>query len=112
MFYTFYDSWLLANRRSRARFHYTLVYEDVYVVDLDDGAVSVTNDAEAVCRDMAEAASVPGQGFAGRIYYRDTERNWDELLHANGTFKDYARITAEEQAWHVIEGIDALLDGK
>lgn len=52
----------------------------VWIVDLD-GAVSVTNDAEAVCREMH--AEWPGH----RVYYRDTDGNWDELvMNGDGVF--------------------------
>lgn len=51
----------------------------VFIVDLN-GDKSVTNDAEAV---VAKLHSVfPGY----RIVYRDTQNDWDELVHRNGTF--------------------------
>jgi uncharacterized protein involved in tellurium resistance len=56
----------------------------IWVIDLDDGAMSVTNDAEAV------VAALVAQYGDRRIMYRDTEGNWDELEHENGRFLDYA----------------------
>lgn len=55
----------------------------VWIVDLDCGGPSVTNDAERVCRCLH--AEYPGR----RIFYRDTMGNWDELDHAAGTFRGY-----------------------
>ena len=68
----------------RACFTITGVGSDrVYIVD-NDGPVSVTNDAEAV---VARVNAVhPGK----RIIYKDTMGQWDELLHVNGVFTDFA----------------------
>jgi predicted double-glycine peptidase len=52
----------------------------VYLADENDGAMSITNDAEAVT--MWTNNLYPDR----RIYYRDTEGNWDELVHKNGVF--------------------------
>lgn len=52
----------------------------VYIMDNDDGSLSVTNDAERVCREIA--ALYPGH----RIVYRDTMGRWDELVHHEGRF--------------------------
>lgn len=57
----------------------------VWIVDdWNPNVLSVTNDAEAVC----EAVNIKWPGH--RIIYRDTEGNWDELIHANGTFQRFA----------------------
>lgn len=49
----------------------------IYIVDQDLGR-TVTNDAANVCRELhAQYADY-------RIIYRDTEGNWDELLHDKG----------------------------
>ena len=55
----------------------------VWIEDCD-GHVSVTNDAEAVCRHLQH--DFPGY----RIIYRDTDGNWDELVHRDGVFERYA----------------------
>ena len=61
----------------------------VWIVDdWNPHVLSVTNDAEQVCEDVNR--KFPGH----RIIYRDTEGNWDELVHANGTFQ---RFTAARQ---------------
>ena len=52
--------------------------------------LSVTNDAENVVEQVSKAA--PGR----RIIYKDSEGNWDELLHDNGFFTGFfARYTEE-----------------
>lgn len=53
--------------------------EIVWLVDRDSG-MSVTNDAEAVVAEVH--ALCPGR----RIIYRDTDGNWDELVHKDGVF--------------------------
>ena len=55
----------------------------VWIVD-EDGWKSVTNDAERVCADVNRLY----HGF--RIIYRDTDGNWDELVHLDGHFNNYA----------------------
>lgn len=77
-----------------ARFHYHTVQMPgpdrpaiVWIVDDFSEAIptrTVTNDAESVCQRVH--ASYPNY----RIIYRDTDGNWDELLHDAGVFKDYA----------------------
>ncbi len=59
----------------------------VWIVDdFQEGSpsLSVTNDAEAVCK--AVHAKYPNH----RIIYCDTDGKWDELLHNAGVFKGYA----------------------
>lgn len=64
--------------------------EAVWIVDNFDeprpaGAhLTVTNDAEGVCEELA-------MHYDGRkIYYRDTDGNWDELQHLRGKFTGFA----------------------
>jgi hypothetical protein len=57
----------------------------VHLIDLDNG-ISVTNDAENVVSEVH--ARYPNC----RIVYRDTAGYWDELVHNNGTFTDFAPI--------------------
>jgi YD repeat-containing protein len=72
---------------NRSHWH-TLAYDGarrlVWIVDEDDGAVSVTNDAEAVVAELYQRHP------ACRFIYRDSMGNWDELLHANGVFAGFA----------------------
>ncbi len=56
--------------------------EIVWIEDLGVGK-TVTNDAEAVC---AELFNEVGNK---RIIYKDTDGNWDELLHDKGYFTGY-----------------------
>jgi hypothetical protein len=52
----------------------------IYIIDLDLGAKTITNDAEAVVKHVLN--DFP----RFRIVYRDTEGNWNELCHNNGKF--------------------------
>ncbi len=63
----------------------------VWIVDLD-GPISVTNDAEAVCRELNAAHP------AHRIFYRDTEGFWDELVHQDGRFIDFRLLPERVRA--------------
>lgn len=47
--------------------------------------LSVTNDAEAVCHHVAKHY---GEDIV--IYYRDTDDNWDQLVHDKGRFITFA----------------------
>lgn len=55
----------------------------IYLADENDGAMSITNDAEAVV--MWANRLYPNR----RIIYRDTEGHWDELVHEDGVFKHF-----------------------
>jgi hypothetical protein len=61
----------------------------VFIIDDNTGRMSVTKDAEAVVAKVN--ADYPGR----RIIYRDSDLNWDELLHDNGRFIDFARYQEE-----------------
>lgn len=54
----------------------------VFIVDNDVG-MTITNDAENVVIDVLK--SYPNH----RIIYRDTNHQWDELLHWNGEFVNF-----------------------
>lgn len=56
----------------------------VWIVDLDRGARSVTNDADRVVARIL--ADYPGY----RIIYRDSLGNWDELKHDGARFTGFA----------------------
>lgn len=73
---------------SRAYYNISKVTADkVFITDDGVDVMSVTNDAECVVREIAGA--YPGK----RIIYRDSMGQWDELLHKNGEFVDFARYT-------------------
>jgi len=62
----------------------------VYIADLNLSAMSVTNDAEAVVAEI-----VPR--FKGkRIVYKDSDGNWDELVHNGREFTGFAPSKAPE----------------
>jgi len=55
-----------------------------FIVDLNQGRKSVTNDAEWVVERVLEKFPT------NRIVYRDSQGDWDELLHNNGEFTGFA----------------------
>jgi hypothetical protein len=67
----------------------------VFIVDLNDGNMSVTNDAEAVVDEVVRnyRRHTPQSISGPRIIYRDSDGQWDELVHVNGVFKTFARYT-------------------
>jgi len=78
--------WAKARQMSKADFKVVSTEEDrVFLIDLDTGSRSVTNDAEAVAAEIrAEYGNI-------RIIYRDATGNWDEIIPATGgvIFKRY-----------------------
>jgi hypothetical protein len=64
----------------------------LFIEDLDDGGMSVTNAAEHVC-DLVHYL----RGSL-RIVYRDTMGRWDELVHQDGVFQRYAPYDGEVPA--------------
>jgi len=70
--------------KAQAHYDYETVTEKyVLIADLNDGARTITNDAEAVVEEVHN--SFPGR----RIFYRDTEGVIDELDHVNGRFRGF-----------------------
>jgi len=70
--------------RAGATFEVVKVTDEmVWIRDLDAGR-SVTNDAERVCDELAIEYG------NRRIVYRDTDGNWDELVHEHGKFLSFA----------------------
>lgn len=74
------------NRKARAK--YELVEFEgqpgvIFIRDLDQGGVSVTNDAEAVVEEVHKL--YPGK----RIVYRDSYGDWGELIHTAGKFTEF-----------------------
>jgi hypothetical protein len=66
----------IKERKHMAKADYAVIQVDsdrVFLVDLDLGGRSVTNDAEAVCEEMQ--ATYLGR----RVIYRDTMGKWDEM---------------------------------
>ena len=58
--------------------------EIIWIRDLNLGNISVTNDAEGVCRRVWH--EYPGR----RIIYQDSEGDWSELKHDGGKFTGFA----------------------
>ncbi len=55
----------------------------VFLVDADRGRMSVTNDAENVVEYINKL--YPNK----RIMYKDSEKQWGELVHKDGNFIGY-----------------------
>ena len=73
---------------SRASYTVTkVVPKAVYIVDNNDGKTSVTNDAEAV------VAEILAEHPAKRIFYRDSQAQWAELVHNNSIFLRFSGIS-------------------
>jgi len=62
---------------SRSNYSYSVDGGVVYVIDLNLGNMSVTNDLECV---LAEIESVEGILSDKRILYCDSDGNWDEVI--------------------------------
>lgn len=67
----------------------TVTPEIVFLVDLDLGNKSVTNDAEFVVREVHRRYGNK------RIVYRDSSGDWSELLHHEGTFTRFSAYQGE-----------------
>lgn len=58
----------------------------IYLSDMCDshpGALSMTNDAERVCKWAAI------EWPTHRVMYRDTDDRWDEMVHTKGVFNGF-----------------------
>jgi hypothetical protein len=77
----------------RARYTFERVGEIVFIVDLDAGR-SVTNDAEAVIRDLVDRG-IEVDRMA--IIYRDTTGRWDQLRTNGGNFAGFRWLGAYDR---------------
>lgn len=69
---------------NRANYYIVEFRKDrVFIADLGGPHKSITNDAERVVAEVNHAH--PGH----RIIYKDTEGEWDELLHDKGKFTGF-----------------------
>lgn len=59
--------------------------EIVFIEDMNLGNVSVTNEAEYVVQTV-----LSNHGTRRRIIYKDSEGQWDELVHDGKQFVDFA----------------------
>lgn len=59
-----------------------------------DGLVSITNDAETVVRYVLDEL----EDTSFRIYYRDTNGDWDELAHDKRRFTHFHTTARDQQA--------------
>jgi hypothetical protein len=77
-----------------ARCNYEVVNEMddiIYIVDMNQGNMSVTNDAESVCMELHSRYGNK------RIIYRDSSGQWDELVHREGEFIDYKYLGLNDE---------------
>lgn len=66
----------------------------ILIVDLDLGAMSVTNGVEQVLEDL------PMPFLHAAVFYRDSEQQWDELkLNMLGEFAGFGPMTPEMRTW-------------
>ena len=80
----------MITRSTRVRAQYAVFSETpemIWIVDLDRGGPSVTNDADAV---VDEVVTLYGDK---RIIYRDSAGHWDELRHMHGVFLSFEPAT-------------------
>lgn len=81
------------NRNRSAKYKVHELWGDrVFILDLN-GTLSITNDAEAVVRDVVHHLVSNNLTDTLRIIYRDTLGRWDELLHNHGQFSGFAPYT-------------------
>lgn len=77
---------------NRKRCDYDIWYVDpdkVFIIDADLGRMSVTNDAEAVVKELHQR--LPGR----RVIYRDSMKEWGELLtDGQGNFTGFGPFEA------------------
>lgn len=78
--------WAKARQMAKADYKVVSVESDrLFVIDLDTGSRSITNDAEAVANEIwKEHGNI-------RLIYRDSTGNWDEILSTKDgiVFKRY-----------------------
>jgi len=83
--------------RNTLRAHFSIFRRDpnaVLITDNNDGAMSVTNNAEAVVEWLITQFNL---GPGTRIIYRDCDGRWDELKHDGSEFTDFGLLTDAER---------------
>jgi hypothetical protein len=63
---------------------HALTDDTVFIVDDDNGGMSVTNAAELVVRQCFATFGLR------KIVYRDSMGRWDQLCHVRGEFRSFA----------------------
>lgn len=76
----------------RASFSTRYANGAVLLTDLD-GSMSITNDAEAVVEHVLSQGSPDV-----RIFYKDTDGQWDELVHDGKAFTAFFHISDADRA--------------
>lgn len=65
--------------------------ELVYIVDLDKGNMSATNDMENIMLALVHRYKVSLKGVG--VIYRDSMGEWARVLHIKGVFKGFVPIS-------------------
>jgi hypothetical protein len=75
----------------KVRCHFSSVRASAEYIALmdDDIGVSMTNDAENVIAWMSYHSQLPDHR---RLFYRDTTRRWDEMIHKDGKFVGFKAV--------------------
>ncbi len=81
------------SRPPRAHFVSELIDGVIVVEDDNDGAMSVTNDIEAVVRAMAERYRRPH----GPMIYRDSLGNWDGVAVQDGEYRAFVPLNVRSR---------------
>ena len=79
----------------KADYTYTIEHGVVYIIDLNLGNVSVTNDAENVLTEINENELNAGHEGINKlkIMYRDSDESWDEIIpHWSSTICKYVQF--------------------
>jgi len=75
--------------KPKSDYDYTIKNDgSVYIVDLNLGRMSVTNDAEQVLLEIHHHIDLTGRD----VTYRDSEGIVDRLLHEKGVFNGFAPL--------------------
>ena len=62
----------------------------IFIFDENDGSRTITNSAEQVTSEVFDGVNLPEDVLTYRLFYYDTDGNWDELMHDRGQFIDFA----------------------
>jgi len=93
----------MGTRNVRAHFQSGCNGTLIWAIDADDGAASITNDAEAVTEFLVAAYGDKP------IIYRDTEGRWDFLAHRGGRFTGFAVFNFEGDVASALAAAESFL---
>jgi hypothetical protein len=67
----------------------------VAIMDINQSAMSITNDAEAVVEHLVRTGRLKSTDI---LIYRDTDGQWDQLVHKDGKFVDFCMVSGRTMA--------------